>query len=341
MRAQPREPGLVPRGAARLGHQRLERGDGRVLQHRPRARVRRARQRELRRVAEPALHVADRRRARRARSACACRRASPRAGPPASRARARRPRRPRRRAPDSRAPPGRCRAARRPSAASRSSTRAGRGARAARRRAASSSRSRGRACSRSASRSSPSATSAPRSSSTRKRIRRCGGSRATSNALARDAHAAQPLELARERVEQRLAARLEPLEHRRRHLRHRHERPAQLLRQRADQRGDELRPQRRHEPVEPDRLELRQQLERHVHGHAVALGAGVEDVAQRQRQLALAPRLGQRAPVERVAGVGDEVRAREVEQRRPRRRSSFHQRSKCAPETTSAGIRAS
>ena len=59
--------------------------------------------------------------------------------------------------------------------------------------------------------------------------------------VARDAHAAQPLELARERVEQRLAARLEPLEHRRRHLGHGHERPAQLLRQRADQRGDELR----------------------------------------------------------------------------------------------------
>ena len=47
--------------------------------------------------------------------------------------------------------------------------------------------------------------------------------------LARDAHAAQPLELAAERVEQRLAARFEALDDLGGHVGHRHQPPARVL----------------------------------------------------------------------------------------------------------------
>ena len=306
--AQAREAVLVPRRPARLGDQVLQRRDGRVLEHGARARVRRAGERELRRAAEPVLHVTDRRRDVRARAACACPRASPRAAPRASRARARRPRRPRRRAPDSRAPPGRCPAARRPAAARRSSSRAGRGARAARRprrapRAAAAGPA--RAARRGRRRRPPARRARPRRGSAsadaaaaaRDRTRRAARARrAAARARATSASSSGSL---RGCSRSSTAAATSGTGTSDRRSSFGSERISVVT---------SSSPQRRHEPVEAARLELRQQLERHVHGDAVALGAGVEDVAQRQRQLALPPRLGQRAPVERVAGVADEVR---------------------------------
>ena len=89
-------------------------------------------------------------------------------------------------------------------------------------------------------------------------IRRCGGSRPRSHASRGIAHAAQRLELALERVEQRLAARAAARASTARgDVGHRDERPAQLLGQRADQRGDELLAQPGHEPVEAVGAQLR------------------------------------------------------------------------------------
>ena len=89
--------------------------------------------------------------------------------------------------------------------------------------------------------------------------------------IARDAHAAQPFELARERVEQRLAPGLHALERLRGHVGHRHERAPQLLGQRADQRGDELEPEPGHEPVEAGAAQRAEHGQRHVHGDAVVV----------------------------------------------------------------------
>ena len=61
VRAQPGEARLVPRRPARLRHQVLQRGDRRVLEHRPQARVRRGGERELRGVRQLAGDVLDRR----------------------------------------------------------------------------------------------------------------------------------------------------------------------------------------------------------------------------------------------------------------------------------------
>ena len=239
------KPACVPRRAARLGHSASTAAPSRPRAPR-RAAVRRGRERELRGVAEPALDVRGSARARRARAAARAvphRRALRRRRLEHAHADARRPRRP---APGSRAPPGRCPAARRPSAARRSSTRVRPWCSSGAAAAASAARSRGRTCSRSASRSVA-----------------LGDERA---ALVLDAerHAQvrrEPGEVERVRAGRaRRAARsssrasasssgslrgFSRCEHRRGDLGHRHERAAQLLRQRADQRGDQLRPERR------------------------------------------------------------------------------------------------
>ena len=64
---------------------------------------------------------------------------------------------------------------------------------------------------------------------------------------------------------------------------------AQVLWQRPDQRGDEFLAQRRYLPGELVAAEAGQHLDRHVHRDAVVLGAGLEPVGQRQRQVARLP----------------------------------------------------
>ena len=135
--------------------------------------------------------------------------------------------RPRRRAPGTRARPGRCRAAR-PSCGS-VAERPGASGPCARARAAaavSSARSCGRTRSRSASRSLPAASTLRRARPRRGSvIRRCGGQPREVPGVARDAHAAQRLELARASASSSgPLARLEPREHLRGDLRDRHER---------------------------------------------------------------------------------------------------------------------
>ena len=79
------------------------------------------------------------------------------------------------------------------------------------------------------------------------------GQRVERPGAARHAHAADLLQPAGEHVEQRPAARLDVVVQRPGGLRHRHERAPELLRQGADQRGDELEPQRGDQPVEAGR----------------------------------------------------------------------------------------
>ena len=112
-----------------------------------------------------------------------------------------------------------------------------------------------------------------------------------------------------------------------------------VLGQRADQRGDQLLAQRRHLPGELVAAEPGEHVDRHVHGDAVVVGAGLEAVGQRQRQIAGLPGV-------RLVGVGaSSVRSRSsrvnVSRSGVRCRCFFHQASKCRAETTSAGMRAS
>ena len=72
---------------------------------------------------------------------------------------------------------------------------------------------------------------------------------------------------------------------------------AQVLRQRADQRGDQLLAQRGHLPGELVAAEPGEHVDRHVHGDAVVVGARLEPVGQRQRQIAGLPGV-------RLVGVG-------------------------------------
>ena len=240
--AQAGEPGGIPRRPAGLGDERVGRRDGGVLEQRGDAPVGRDGERQPRRPGSVPPARGARGTGCRAAAAGACRPTSPPPAPPASRTSARRRCRPRRRAPDRRAPSRRCPAARRCAAARRASTPAGRCARAPPWRRPARRAGAAPPGARSASRSSPSATTRPASSSTLKRMRRWAGSRPASKASGRHAHAAQRLERARDLVGQPAAARLQPRHHGGGDVRHRHERAPQLLRQRADQRGHELRP---------------------------------------------------------------------------------------------------
>ena len=107
--------------------------------------------------------------------------------------------------------------------------------------------------------------------------------------------------------------RLQALEHLRRHVRHRHEPLAQVLRQRADQRDRRARraaPGTSHS--KPCRAQLRQRLERHVDGHAVVRGCRARSGSvSLQLQLALAPD---------VRPPGDVLGRRRVDQQLARER---------------------
>ena len=72
----------------------------------------------------------------------------------------------------------------------------------------------------------------------------------------------------------------------------RHEVDPQLLGQRPDQRGHQLLAQPRHLPGERVGVDLVERGQRHVDGDAVGGRARLELVAQRQRQVALAPLVG-------------------------------------------------
>ena len=108
--------------------------------------------------------------------------------------------------------------------------------------------------------------------------------------IARHPHAAHGLELARDRVEERAPPRPQPRDDLPGNLGHRHQRPAKVLRQPPDERGDEVLAKRGHEPVEPVGPQSGQRAQRDVHGDAVALGARLEAVAQRELEVALLPR---------------------------------------------------
>jgi hypothetical protein len=77
----------------------------------------------------------------------------------------------------------------------------------------------------------------------------------------------------------------------------RHHVLADLLRQRLDERGDELFAQPRHLPVEPVGAQPREQGERDRDRDAVVIGAGLEAVRERERLVALLPGAGE-APFE-------------------------------------------
>ena len=292
----------VPRRPAGLVEERVDRGRRRVLEHGRGARVRRAGQRELRAERQPVLHEADRRghREREQTAGARAHRLGLRGG------------RVEQRHADGVAlvdqgrvrahAAARCRAGRPRAGASRAPTRAARGARAPARRPPARARRRGRSCSRSASRSGPSASALPSSSSTRKVIRRCGGSAARSHVPGGDADAARALERRREDLEQRPAARRRAREEPRGRVGDRDERAAQVLGQGAQQGDRELVAEAGDEPVEAGRAQAPEQRERHVHRHAVRVAAGLEAVGEPERRLALAPGVGQRARVRRCAG---------------------------------------
>ena len=277
--AQALERGGVPGGPARLGDQRVERGGRGVGEHGADAVVRRAGEREpLRRCSGPPARRGSAT-ARRAAAAGACRPPSRSPARRASPAPAPRRSRPRRRAPGSRGPPGRSPAARRPSAARRWSTRSarsspGRAPRSPARRAAAGAPARA-----APPRSVPSATTAPRSSSTRNVIRRWAGSRASSkSARVTRTPRSRPSSAATWSAKRPLRG-LQRGQHLGGHLRHGHEPAPRVLGQRADQRGDQLLAEGRHEPVEARLAQLREHLQRHVDGDAVVLGARLEAVA--------------------------------------------------------------
>ena len=91
--------------------------------------------------------------------------------------------------------------------------------------------------------------------------------------------------------EQRFAVRRDRGEHGAGGVRCGNEVAAQVFWQRADERGDEFLAQSRYLPGELVAAEASQHLDRHVHGDAVVLGARLEPVGQRQRQVARLPRV--------------------------------------------------
>ncbi len=94
----------------------------------------------------------------------------------------------------------------------------------------------------------------------------------------RHQHAGAPLQLALQADQQRLLTRLQMRQNLAGGVGHRHEGAAQVLGQRADQRGDELLAQRRHLPRELVATEAGEHGDGDVHGDAVVLGPGLEAV---------------------------------------------------------------
>ena len=105
-------------------------------------------------------------------------------------------------------------------------------------------------------------------------------------------------------LEERRTARLEPLEHLPDDLGHRDERPAQVLRQPAQQRGEQLAAQGGDEPLEPVGPHGAQEAQRDVRGHAVVGRPRLEAVGQLELDLALTPGRRPAAPREPVRGRG-------------------------------------
>ena len=120
---------------------------------------------------------------------------------------------------------------------------------------ASSARSRGRTRSRSAARSVPSATTAPSLVLDPERHPQVGGQARLVEVGARDAHAAQRGRARARDLRRRSGpcAACSPASTSRGDLGHGHEPAARVLGQRADQRGDQLLAEGRHEPVEARR----------------------------------------------------------------------------------------
>ena len=82
---------------------------------------------------------------------------------------------------------------------------------------------------------------------------------------------------------------------------------AQVLRQRADERGDQLEPPAGHLPVEAGPLDGIEERQRHVDDHAVEVRGGIEHVGQRQPGLAERPRLREVGQIGDAGGGVDEV----------------------------------
>ena len=114
---------------------------------------------------------------------------------------------------------------------------------------------------------------------------------------------------------------------------------AQVLWQRPDQRGDQFLPQRGHLPGELVAAEAGQHLDRHVHRDAVVVGARLEPVGQRQRQVVRPARCP--AGRRRTSSVRSRSSRVKVSRSGVWCRCFFHHASKCRAETTSAGMRAS
>ena len=179
------------------------------------------------------------------------------------------------------------------------------------------------------------------SSSSRKFMRRCGGSTSSRNAVARHRHAAGARQRIGELRVQRTAARLEQRQHARHGVRHRHEVHAQVLRQRAHQRRDLLVEQAGHQPAEGLLRQLVQHMQRH-------------DAPRRRRPRGPARSDSAAAPpADRRRGDREAARPRARHRwRRCRARSataasgsfasaSRRQRSKAAPVEMPSGTRAS
>ena len=194
---------------------------------------------------------------------------------------------------------------------------------------------------RSSARSRPLATSAPSPSSMRNRTRRWSGTLARSKSPAAtgspDSVASRRASTSRSGpssgpiAAQRLAG----------PVGRRHQVAADLLRQRADQRGDQVEAVPRHLPVEAVGADLVEHGQRHVHGHAVVGGAGAERVGHVEGQVALVPRGREGVEVEAVGGRSSRSARVRVSRSGSVRRASFHQRSKWRADTTSSGTRSS
>lgn len=105
----------------------------------------------------------------------------------------------------------------------------------------------------------------------------------------RHQHPGATTQFALQRVEQRLSGRVDRCQHRARGVRGPNEVAPQVFWQRADELGNQLFAQGRHLPGELVAPQPREDVDRHMHRHAIIGGAGLESVGQRQRDIARFP----------------------------------------------------
>ncbi len=115
-------------------------------------------------------------------------------------------------------------------------------------------------------------------------------------------------------VQHRFTVRIDPCHHRACGVGGGNEVAAQVLRQRADERGDELLAQRGHLPRELVATQARENVDRHMHRDAVVGGTGLEPIGQGQRDITRLPGVrpfrvtGVVGPQQVVAGECQQVR---------------------------------